>query len=101
MTLSRRILSRPLTMIIVFAVLSVAGLALVDRLAVDLMPEIEMPAMVVVTTYPMASPSEVEDTITRKVEEQLANVSGLDSLSSYSFDGYSMVMEKYLRLKCV
>jgi hydrophobic/amphiphilic exporter-1 (mainly G- bacteria), HAE1 family len=92
MTLSRRILSRPLTMIIMFVVLSVAGFTLIDRLAIDLMPEVEMPAMVVVTTYPMASPSEVEDTITRTVEEQLANVSGLDSLTSYSYDGYSMVI---------
>lgn len=92
MTLSRRIISRPMTMIIIFIVLSIAGFSLVGRLAIDLMPEIEMPAMVVVTTYPMASPSEVEDTITRTIEEQLANVSGLDTLTSYSYDGYSMVI---------
>ncbi len=92
MTLSRRILSRPMTMIIVFLVASIAGGTLIGRLAIDLMPEMDMPAMAVVTTYPMASPAEVEDTVTREIEAILANTSGLDSLTSYSFDSYSMII---------
>ncbi|MBI9103709.1 MAG: efflux RND transporter permease subunit [Spirochaetales bacterium] len=92
MTLSRRILNKPMTMIIVFIVLSIAGGMLVSRLAIDLLPDIKMPGMAVVTTYPMASPTEVEESITQKVEEQLVNLSGLDSLSSYSSESLSLII---------
>ncbi len=92
MTLSRRILNKPMTMIIVFIVLSIAGGMLVSRLAIDLLPDIKMPGMAVVTSYPMASPSEVEESVTQKVEEQLVNLSGLDSLTSYSSESLSLVI---------
>lgn len=92
MTLSRRILSRPMTMIIVFVVASIAGGVLINRLAIDLLPKMDMPAMAVVTTYPMASPTEVEESVTREIEAQLTNVSGLDSLTSYSYDSFSMII---------
>lgn len=92
MTLSRRILNKPMTIIIIFIVLSIAGGALTSRLAVDLLPNIEMPAMAVITTYPMATPTEVEETITRKIEEQMANMSGLDSITSYSSNSMSLVI---------
>jgi hydrophobic/amphiphilic exporter-1 (mainly G- bacteria), HAE1 family len=92
MTLSRRILNKPMTMLIAFLVLSIAGATLVSRLAIDLLPDMEMPALAVVTTYPMATPTEVEESVTQKVEEQLANVSGLDSITSTSSDSMSLVI---------
>ena len=92
MTLSRRILNRPMTMIIIFVILSIAGATLTTRLATNLLPELNMPALAVVTTYPMASPTEVEDLVTRKIESQLVNISGLDSMTSYSYDSYSMIV---------
>ena len=92
MTISRRILSRPMTMIIIFLVASIAGGALINRLAIDLLPDMNIPAMAVVTVYPMATPTEVEEAVTKEIEEELVNTSGLDSLTSYSYDGYSMVI---------
>ena len=81
-----------MTMIIVFLVASIAGGALINRLAIDLLPEMDMPAMAVVTVYPMASPNEIEDMVTREIEAQLVNTSGLDSISSYSYDSYSLII---------
>ncbi len=81
-----------MTMIIVFLVASIAGGVLVTRLAVDLLPKMNMPAMAVITTYPMASPTEIEDKVTKEIEAQLINVSGLDSLTSYSYDSFSMII---------
>lgn len=92
MTLSKRILNKPMTIIIIFIVLSIAGGTLISRLAIDLLPNIEMPAMAVITTYPMATPSEVEETVTQKIEEQMANISGLDSITSYSNNSMSLVI---------
>jgi len=79
-------------MIIVFLVASIAGGVLVTRLAVDLLPKMNMPAMAVITTYPMASPTEIEDKVTKEIEAQLVNISGLDSLTSYSYDSFSMII---------
>ncbi|MDC7225717.1 MAG: efflux RND transporter permease subunit [Spirochaetales bacterium] len=92
MTFSRRILSRPMTMIIVFIVATIAGGVLTTRLATDLLPDMNIPGMAVVTTYPMATPSEVEEDVTKEIEEELVNISGLDSLTSYSYDDYSLII---------
>lgn len=79
-------------MIIVFLVASIAGGVLVSRLATDLLPDMEMPGMAIITTYPMATPSEVEEDVTKEIEEKLVNISGLDELTSYSYDDYSMII---------
>ncbi|MDC7222433.1 MAG: efflux RND transporter permease subunit [Spirochaetales bacterium] len=92
MTLARRILARPLTMLIVFIILSIAGLALTLRLPLELTPEMEMPVLAIWTTYPMASPTEIEENVTEIIEEQLTNVSGVDDMTSYSVDNVSLIV---------
>ena len=92
MSLSRRVINRPMTILIVFIVASIVGGVLVKRLAIDLFPDTEMPALAVVTVYPMADPSDVEDSVTRVLEEKLINTSGLEKLTSYSYSGYSLVI---------
>ncbi len=95
MTFAKRILSRPMTMLISFIIIAIAGLALTFRLPLELIPQMEMPVLVAWTTYPMASPSEVEENVTARVEEQVVNISGLDSMTSYSMNSVSMVMMSF------
>jgi hydrophobic/amphiphilic exporter-1 (mainly G- bacteria), HAE1 family len=92
MTLARRILARPMTMLITFIILSIAGLALTLRLPLELTPEMEMPVLAIWTTYPMASPGEIEENVTETIEEQLTNVNGVDSMTSYSVDNVSLIV---------
>ncbi|MDC7219498.1 MAG: efflux RND transporter permease subunit [Spirochaetales bacterium] len=92
MTLARRILSRPMTVLITFIIVSIAGFTLTLRLPLELTPEMEMPVLAIWTTYPMASPAEIEENVTETIEEQLINVSGTDEIMSYSADNISLIV---------
>ncbi len=61
------------------------------RLPIDLMPDVTFPTLSVVTTYENAAPEEVEETITRRVEEAVATVAGIEELTSISQEGSSQV----------
>ncbi|MEA5446324.1 efflux RND transporter permease subunit [Gammaproteobacteria bacterium AB-CW1] len=77
------------TMAVLIAVL--IGLFSLSRLPIDLMPDVTFPTLTVVTTYENAAPEEVEETITRRVEEAVATVAGIEELTSTSQEGSSNV----------
>lgn len=95
MTFAKRLLSRPMTILISFIIVAIAGASLTMRLPLELIPQMDMPILVAWTTYPMASPSEVEENVTERIEEQVVNISGLESMTSYSMDSVSMVMMEF------
>ncbi len=76
-------------LIVIFGYLCYSGLPLA------LMPSMEIKIAVVLTTYSGAGPEEVENLVTRIVESACASVSGLDSLTSTSSEGSSMVMVQF------
>ena len=78
---------RPVTTILIFVGLMVIGLYSLVRLPVDLYPEIELPFVTVMTTYPGASASDIESNVTRPIEDVLNSVSNLKDLTSTSSDG--------------
>ncbi|HBE43719.1 MAG TPA: multidrug transporter AcrB, partial [Bacteroidales bacterium] len=82
---------RPVTTILIFAALMVIGLYSLTRLPVDLYPEIELPFVTVLTTYPGASASDIESNVTRPLEDGLNSVSNLKELTSTSSDGLSVI----------
>lgn len=77
------------TMMVLIAVL--VGLFSLSRLPIDLMPDVTYPTLTVVTSYENASPEEIEQTITRRVEESVATVAGIEELTSESEEGASSV----------
>lgn len=83
---------RPVTTILIFVAMMVIGLYSLSRLPVDLYPEIELPFVTVLTTYPGASTSDIESNITRPLEDALNSVSNLKELTSTSSDGLSVIM---------
>ena len=82
---------RPVTTILIFVALMVMGLYSLVRLPVDLYPEIELPFVTVLTTYPGASASDIESNVTRPLEDVLNSVSNLKELTSTSSDGLSVI----------
>ena len=82
---------RPVTTILIFVALMVIGLYSLVRLPVDLYPEIELPFVTVLTTYPGASASDIESNVTRPLEDVLNSVSNLKELTSTSSDGLSVI----------
>ena len=61
----------------------------------DLLPSIDLPYMVVMTTYPGATPEEVEMTITRPLEQSLSTLEGIKSVSSQSSSNYALVILEF------
>ena len=82
---------RPVTTILIFVALMVIGIYSLTRLPVDLYPEIELPFVTVLTTYPGASASDIESNVTRPLEDGLNSVSNLKELTSTSSDGLSVI----------
>ena len=82
---------RPVTNLMIFFALIIVSLYSMSRLGVDMMPEIETPAISVITSYPGASPEDVEIKVTEPLENQLAITPGLDKITSTSSEGISTV----------
>ena len=91
MSIYRASVKRPITTILVFVALMVMGLYSLVQLPVDLYPEIELPFVTVLTTYPGASSSDIESNVTRPIEDALSSVSNLKEITSNSSDGLSVI----------
>ncbi len=83
--------SRPVATSMVFLAILVLGLFSLYRLPLDLMPEIEPPAISVITPWPGASTEDVETKVTRTVENALSIVNNLDKIRSQTREGLSVV----------
>ena len=79
-------------MILVFVVVGLVGY---KRLGVDKFPKIDFPIITIVTPYPGASPSAVETDISQKIEEAVNTISGLDTVTSSSTEGVSLVLAQF------
>ncbi|MCP4900857.1 MAG: efflux RND transporter permease subunit [bacterium] len=87
--------SRPVAVVMLFLAAVVFGLFSYRRLPVTLMPELSYPTLTVRTEYPGAAPEEVENDISRPVEETLGVIGGLRRLSSVSRAGVSDVILEF------
>lgn len=86
---------RPVTTILIFVGLMVMGLYSLIKLPVDLYPEMELPFVVVYTTYPGASASDIESNVTRPLENSLNSVSKLKEITSRSSDAVSAIFMEF------
>lgn len=92
MSLSKTAVQRPTTVLIIFAILVALGIYASSDLPLDLLPDIELPYVAIMTTYTGAGPQEVEKRITRPLESVLSGVSGIETLTSTSSNGSSLVL---------
>jgi HAE1 family hydrophobic/amphiphilic exporter-1 len=86
---------RPVTTILIFVALIVMGLYSLVKLPVDLYPEMELPFVVVYTSYPGASASDIESNVTRPLESSLNSVSNLKEITSTSSDATSVIFMNF------
>lgn len=92
MSIAKFSVKKPVTILMVVLVVLLLGSVSFSKLAVDLMPNIEMPIVAVMTSYEGAGPEEVEKTVTKMYESQLATIGGIDTISSTSSAGQSMII---------
>ena len=82
---------RPLTIVMVFLAALLFGVISLSKLGMDMLPDIEPPAISVLVPYPGALASDVESDITKYLEDQLSTVEDLDKLTSLSKDNLAVV----------
>jgi len=95
MKLAQLSVNRPVTTAMIFIAMVVLGLVSLSMLGLDLMPEMEIPAVSVMTSYQGAGPEEVETLITEPMEDTLSTISGVDEVISVSKEGLSAVTLKF------
>jgi HAE1 family hydrophobic/amphiphilic exporter-1 len=77
---------KPVSTIMIFIAVLVMGVFSLRNLAIDMYPEMDMPMLMVMTSYPGANASDIETNITRVLEDQLNTVNNLKELTSNSAD---------------
>ncbi len=91
MNLPRLSVNRPVTVIMFYMALAVLGAFALLRLAIDLLPKLEPPAISVVTIYPGASAEDVEQKVTKLIEEQVSTINNVSKVTSNSKDNISII----------
>ena len=92
MTLTELAIKRPSLIIVIFAVMVFLGIVSYFALNYELLPKYSQPVLVVVTPYPGASPGEVENSVTKKIEDAVSSLEDIDNIQSTSAEGNSVVV---------
>jgi HAE1 family hydrophobic/amphiphilic exporter-1 len=87
---------RPVTNLMIFSAILVIAFYSLTRIGIDSMPEIEPPAITVISSYPGASPEDVEIKVTEVLENQLATTPGLEKITSSSSESSSRINLKFV-----
>lgn len=95
MWFTRVSIANPVMAVMVMLAFVVLGLFSYQRLAVDQFPNVDFPTVVVVMDYPGAAPEIVESEVTKKVEEAVNTIAGINSLFSRSYEGSSVVIVEF------
>lgn len=95
MGLTKQVLRRPVTTVLVVLCLIVFGLSSVFSSKLELTPEMEMPMLVINAVYPGASPEDVEELVTKPIEDEIGTLTGVDTITSMSAENFGLVLLQY------
>ncbi|MEY4346407.1 MAG: hypothetical protein RL032_2239 [Pseudomonadota bacterium] len=95
MWFTRVSLQNPVFATMVMLALVVLGLFSLQRLQVDQFPNIDFPVVVVIADYPGASPEIVESEVSKKIEEGVNSIAGINAVTSRSYEGQSVVVIEF------
>src|SRR5690349_1742399 len=84
-------IKRPTLVIVLFTVLILGGLLSYTSLNYELLPKFSPPVVSITTVYPGASPSEVENTVSKKIEDAVSSMENIKKLDTKSFESLSLV----------
>ena len=93
--MSRFSVKKPYTVFVAVVICLILGVVSFTRMSTDLLPEFSLPYVVVVTTYPGASPDKIESTVTEPLESGLGTVNGVENVTSTSNENYCTVMLEF------
>ena len=87
---------RPVFATMLIVSLVVMGLASFRELGLDVFPKVDMPTVTITTRLPGASPEEIESNITKRIEEAVNTINGIDELRSTTLEGQSQVFVTFV-----
>lgn len=92
MNITEIAIKRPSLIIVLFSVFALLGIIGFKNLSYELMPDFNQPVVVIKTIYPGAEPNEVETSVSRKIEDALSNLEGVDYLVTKSLPNASVII---------
>ena len=93
--LAKVAINRPVSICMIILALFVFGITSVLSAPVELIPDIEVPMLVVVTVYPGAAPDDVDGLVTKEIESAVSTLSGVKNITSNSGENISMIMLEF------
>ncbi|MBR4277062.1 MAG: efflux RND transporter permease subunit, partial [Lachnospiraceae bacterium] len=93
--MSKFSVKKPYTILIAVLAVLILGVVSITKMQLDLLPEVNLPYLLVLTTYPGASPEKVESVVTEPLEGSLGTITGVKNVTSFSYENYSMVQLEF------
>lgn len=85
-------IKRPSIILVLFIILTFLGLMSYQKLSYELLPKFSAPIVTVTAVYPGASPNEVENTVTKKLEDAVSSMENVDKITSSSYESLSVIV---------
>lgn len=95
MNIAKFSINRPIFITSLVILMLASGYISMKRIGVDLFPDVNIPVVVVQTIYPGAGPEEVEEQISRRLEDEISSIGGLKRVSSNNYDSLSIVIAEF------
>ncbi len=92
MSLTEIAIKRPSFILVIFITLAVLGIFGYQNLKYELLPKMNWPVITINTAYPGASPTEVENNVTKKLEDALSTLEKVKTIQANSFEGFSVII---------
>jgi len=93
--LSKFSVKKPFTVIVTILIVAILGVVSYQNMTVDLLPSMNLPYAIVSTTYIGASPEEVEQDVTKNIEQGMTSISNIKNVNSVSNENFSLVIMEF------
>ena len=95
MSLADVSIKRPTFITCIIVIMIAVGLLSMQRMGVDLFPDVTFPIVSVTTPYPGAGPAEIETLVSKPLEDEISTLAGMKRLTSVNSDGFSQVIAEF------
>ncbi|MBP6671991.1 MAG: efflux RND transporter permease subunit, partial [Bacteroidetes bacterium] len=95
MTITELSIKRPSLVVVIFTVIGVLGLFSFKMLNYELLPKMSIPVVTITTMYPGASPYEVENNVSKTIEDAVSGIDKIDNIRATSYEGFSLVVIEF------
>ncbi|MCD8089877.1 MAG: efflux RND transporter permease subunit [Clostridiales bacterium] len=89
-------IKRPVTVCMIVLFVLILGFVSYNTLELAYIPDMELPYAMVMTTYTGAGPEEILELVTKPLEEQLSTITGIDTITSQSSEGSSLILVEFV-----